>query len=87
MTEITWIKAALAAARPRAVGALLRYFRDLDTAEEAFQDACLRALKTWPVKGPPRDPAACSGACTLASSVITASSCAWLQEKTASSLL
>ena len=38
--------AMLAAARPRALGALLRYFRDLDTAEEAFQEACLRALKT-----------------------------------------
>jgi RNA polymerase sigma-70 factor (ECF subfamily) len=37
---------------------LLRYFRDLDTAEEAFQEASLRALKVWPVKGPPRDPAA-----------------------------
>jgi len=40
------------------VAALLRYFRDLDTAEEAFQEACLRALRTWPEKGPPRDPAA-----------------------------
>jgi hypothetical protein len=29
----------------------LRYFRDLDTAEEAFQDACLRALKNWPQNG------------------------------------
>jgi RNA polymerase sigma-70 factor, ECF subfamily len=58
MTEITWIKAALTAARPRAIGALLRYFRDLDTAEEAFQDACLRALKSWPQNGPPRDPTA-----------------------------
>src|SRR5262249_13855003 len=27
-------------------------------AEEAFQEAALRALKTWPQKGPPRDPAA-----------------------------
>jgi len=36
------------AARPQRFGALLRYFRDLDTAEEAFQDACLRALKNWP---------------------------------------
>ncbi|MFG1370816.1 RNA polymerase sigma factor [Xanthobacter oligotrophicus] len=53
-----WINAALTAARPQAVAALLRYFRDLDTAEEAFQEACLRALKTWPVNGPPRDPAA-----------------------------
>ena len=58
MTEVTWIRAALSAARPRAVGALLRYFRDLDTAEEAFQDACLRALKSWPQNGPPRDPTA-----------------------------
>ena len=58
MTDPAWIDAALTSARPQAVGALLRYFRDLDTAEEAFQDACLRALKTWPVNGPPRDPAA-----------------------------
>ncbi len=43
---------------PQAVAALLRYFRDLDTAEEAFQDACLRALKAWPKNGPPRDPTA-----------------------------
>jgi RNA polymerase sigma-70 factor (ECF subfamily) len=58
VSELGWIDGALAAARPQAMGALLRYFRDLDVAEEAFQDACLRALKTWPEKGPPRDPAA-----------------------------
>lgn len=58
MTDPAWIDAALVAARPRAVGALLRYFRELDLAEEAFQDACLKALQSWPVKGPPRDPAA-----------------------------
>ncbi len=58
MTDLAWINAAISAARPQAVGALLRYFRDLDTAEEAFQDACLRALKNWPKNGPPRDPAA-----------------------------
>jgi RNA polymerase sigma-70 factor, ECF subfamily len=56
--DLTWIDAALTGARPQAVGALLRYFRDLDTAEEAFQEACLRALQKWPVNGPPRDPAA-----------------------------
>ncbi len=56
--DLAWIDAALSSARPQAIGALLRYFRDLDTAEEAFQEACLRALKTWPQKGPPRDPAA-----------------------------
>ncbi|HYD44255.1 MAG TPA: RNA polymerase sigma factor [Phenylobacterium sp.] len=58
MSDLAWIDAALTAARPQAVGALLRYFRDLDRAEEAFQDACLRALKNWPQNGPPRDPAA-----------------------------
>lgn len=58
MSDLAWINAAITAARPQAVGALLRYFRDLDTAEEAFQDACLRALKAWPQNGPPRDPAA-----------------------------
>lgn len=58
MTDIAWIDAALTSARPQAIGALLRYFRDLDTAEEAFQEACLRALQKWPVNGPPRDPAA-----------------------------
>ena len=54
----TWIELAVKAARPQAVGALLRYFRDLDIAEEAFQEACLRALTNWPRKGRPRDPAA-----------------------------
>lgn len=58
MTDVAWISAAIGAARPQAVAALLRYFRDLDMAEEAFQEACLRALKAWPKNGPPRDPAA-----------------------------
>jgi RNA polymerase sigma-70 factor (ECF subfamily) len=57
MTDLAWIDAALTSARPQAIGALLRYFRDLDTAEEAYQEACLRALKSWPEKGPPRDAA------------------------------
>ncbi|OYZ89743.1 MAG: hypothetical protein B7X99_18825 [Rhizobiales bacterium 17-65-6] len=58
MSDLAWIDATLAAARPQAVAALLRYFRDLDFAEEAVQEACLRALRTWPKNGPPRDPAA-----------------------------
>jgi RNA polymerase sigma-70 factor (ECF subfamily) len=58
MNDLHWIDATLSSARPQAVAALLRYFRDLDAAEEAFQEACLRALKTWPKNGPPRDPAA-----------------------------
>ncbi|MBC7168158.1 RNA polymerase sigma factor [Phenylobacterium sp.] len=58
MSDLAWIDAALGAARPQAMAALLRYFRDLDFAEEAFQEACLRALKAWPKNGPPRDPTA-----------------------------
>ena len=57
MSDLAWIDAALTSARPLVIGALLRYFRDLDTAEEAYQDACLRALKSWPERGPPRDAA------------------------------
>ena len=58
MTDLAWIEGAITAARPQAMAALLRYFREMDAAEEAFQDACLRALKTWPKNGPPRDPTA-----------------------------
>ena len=58
VTDLACINTALISARPRAVAALLRYFRNLETAEEAFQEACLRALKSWPQNGPPRDPAA-----------------------------
>jgi RNA polymerase sigma-70 factor (ECF subfamily) len=58
MTDVAYIDMALRSARPRAVAALLRYFRDLDHAEEAFQEACLGALKNWPRNGPPRDPTA-----------------------------
>ena len=56
--DLAWIDAPLTSARPQAIGALLRYFRDLDIAEEAFQESCLRALKSWPQNGPPRDPTA-----------------------------
>ena len=55
MSDLGWIDVALTAARPQAIGALLRYFRDLDLAEEAYQDACLRALKAWLQNGPPRN--------------------------------
>src|SRR5690349_22477306 len=58
MQDPAHIDVALAGARPKAMAALLRYFRDLDTAEEAFQEACLRALQNWPVKGPPQNPTA-----------------------------
>jgi RNA polymerase sigma-70 factor (ECF subfamily) len=58
VSDLAWIDAPLRAARPQAVAALLRYFRDLDRAEEAFQEASLRALRHWPQNGPPRDAAA-----------------------------
>lgn len=58
MTDLSWFDAAMTGARPQAMAALLRYFRDLDRAEEAFQEASLKALKSWPQNGPPRDPAA-----------------------------
>jgi len=58
VTDLAWINTALTSSRAQVLGALLRYFRNLDTAEDAFQEACLRALKSWPLNGPPRDPAA-----------------------------
>jgi RNA polymerase sigma-70 factor, ECF subfamily len=56
--DSAWMDTVLRGARPRAMGALLRSFGDLDAAEEAFQEACLKALERWPKNGPPRDPAA-----------------------------
>ena len=58
MHDPAHIDVALSGARPKAIAALLRYFRNLDTAEEAFQEACLRALQTWPRQGLPREPTA-----------------------------
>jgi RNA polymerase sigma-70 factor (ECF subfamily) len=58
VTDNDWIASTLGSVRPQVLGALLRYFRNLDSAEEAFQEASLRALKHWPANGPPRDPAA-----------------------------
>ena len=42
----------------RIVGALAARFRDLDLAEDAFSEACRRALEVWPAKDLPCDPAA-----------------------------
>lgn len=53
-----WIDVALRSARPRAVAALLRYFGNVELAEEAFQEACLKALRKWNETGSPRNPAA-----------------------------
>ena len=45
-------------ARPRVLAALTRQFASLETAEEAYQEACVRALERWPTAGLPRDPTA-----------------------------
>ena len=42
----------------RVVGALLRRLGNLDAAEEAFQEAVLAAMQSWPAKGTPLNPAA-----------------------------
>lgn len=42
----------------RIVAALAARYRDLDIAEEAFAESCLRATTAWRAAGPPRDPAA-----------------------------
>ncbi len=42
----------------RVIAALARRYRDLDAAEEAVQDAYLEALRIWPSKGTPANPAA-----------------------------
>lgn len=53
-----WFSTNLKAARPAVVAALVRYFGDIDDAEDAFQEACVRAARTWERNGPPRDPTA-----------------------------
>ena len=42
----------------RIVGALASRFRNLAIAEDAFSEACTRALQDWPSKEMPKDPAA-----------------------------
>jgi RNA polymerase sigma-70 factor (ECF subfamily) len=58
MIDCMWIDLELRNARPRALAALLRYFESVELAEEAFQEASLRALSRWPHQGAPRDPLA-----------------------------
>ena len=40
------------------MAALTRYFKNVDLAEDAYQDACMRALNSWRQKGVPKDPTA-----------------------------
>lgn len=42
----------------QAVATLARIFRDLQRAEDAVQEAYMRALEVWPADGTPRNPAA-----------------------------
>ncbi|WP_404402527.1 RNA polymerase sigma factor [Pelagibacterium halotolerans] len=44
--------------RPQALAALMRSFRDLDLAEDLYQDACLKAAERWEHDGQPADPLA-----------------------------
>ncbi|MGZ2256533.1 RNA polymerase sigma factor [Roseobacter sp. A03A-229] len=53
-----WLAASVAQQRPRAMAALTRYFGSVDLAEDAFADACLKALTHWPARGKPDDPLA-----------------------------
>ncbi|MGZ4595177.1 MAG: sigma-70 family RNA polymerase sigma factor [Actinomycetes bacterium] len=42
----------------RVLGSLMRRFGNLDLAEDAYQDACVAALETWPRAGVPDNPGA-----------------------------
>jgi len=46
------------AASGRIIAALAARFRDLSLSEDAFSESCLRALRAWPERGAPDDPAA-----------------------------
>ena len=46
------------AASGRIIAALAARFRDLALAEDAFSESCLRAMRAWPERGMPDDPAA-----------------------------
>ena len=44
--------------RPTIVATLLKNFRQLQLAEDAYQNACIKALQHWPSSGIPNDPSA-----------------------------
>jgi RNA polymerase sigma-70 factor, ECF subfamily len=43
---------------PRILATLIRVTGDVDTAQDAVQDAVIRALETWPRDGVPDQPRA-----------------------------
>ena len=51
------VAAAFRAGSGRAVATLVRYFGDIDVAEDAVQDAFAVAIERWPVDGVPPSPA------------------------------
>lgn len=53
-----WLEATFSTHRPRAIAALTRYFRDVEIAEEAYAEACLKAVVHWRTNPVPRDPLA-----------------------------
>lgn len=53
-----WLEATFSTHRPRAIAALTRYFRDVEIAEEAYAEACLKAVAHWRTNPVPRDPLA-----------------------------
>lgn len=58
MRQHAWLEARFADIRPQALAALTRQFRNVDLAEEAFANACIKAVQTWPKSGLPNDPLA-----------------------------
>jgi RNA polymerase sigma-70 factor (ECF subfamily) len=52
------LTATLKAAYPRALATLIRLLQDIDTAEDALQEAITRALEAWPGEGIPSNPVA-----------------------------
>lgn len=58
MPENKWLTSRFNQIRPKAIGALNRYFRDIDLAEEAFSISCTKALDHWQKNGLPEDPLA-----------------------------
>lgn len=57
------IAAIAKGARPLALGALARHFDDQCVAEESIDEACLFALRNWPLNGPPATTQAPKRAC------------------------
>lgn len=54
----SFVERVVLSERATILGSLLRLCRDLDLAEEALQEAAVRALQRWPVDGLPERPGA-----------------------------